>query len=238
MIRVDTKALRWLAPYFGASPRFWALAVLATIVSSASEPLVPALMKPLLDRGFQPGAIQLWMVPASLLLLFAVRGIAGFIADMALARITQDGLLALRKAMFARLLRRAPGAVSRAERHRPVQHRGVRGAERRHPAGQRRDPACSRTALTLVALLAYLLVPELELTLIVFVIVSGVAWLIMQALSKRLYRIARSPRPPPTTWPTWSRKTCWPRGWCACTAARPRRPGASPRSARRCGASP
>ena len=65
---------------------------------------MPALIKPLLDRGFKPGGFALWMVPATLLLLFAVRGTAGFIADLALARITQDGLLALRRAMFARLL--------------------------------------------------------------------------------------------------------------------------------------
>src|SRR5687768_10028798 len=93
---IDLTAARWLAPYFGTvSRRFWAIAVLATVVSSATEPLVPALIKPLLDRGFQPGGIELWMVPATLLLLFAVRGTAGFIADLALARITQDGLLAL-----------------------------------------------------------------------------------------------------------------------------------------------
>ncbi|HSV45967.1 MAG TPA: lipid ABC transporter permease/ATP-binding protein, partial [Ramlibacter sp.] len=104
MIRIDFATLRWLLPYFGATRRYWLLAALATLLTSATEPLVPALLKPLLDRGFTPGGIPLWMVPASLLLLFGVRGVAGFIADLALARITQDGLLALRQAMFARLL--------------------------------------------------------------------------------------------------------------------------------------
>src|SRR5215218_2414454 len=104
MIRLDTASLRWLAPYFGKARSAWALAALATVVASATEPLAPALLKPLLDRGFQPGGIDLWMVPASLLLLFAVRGTAGFLADLALAKITQDGLLALRRDMFSRLL--------------------------------------------------------------------------------------------------------------------------------------
>ncbi|HEY1230952.1 MAG TPA: lipid ABC transporter permease/ATP-binding protein, partial [Ramlibacter sp.] len=105
MTGIDFAAVRWLAPYFGAaSRRFWAVAALATIVSSATEPLLPALMKPLLDRGFRPGSFPLWLVPLSLLLLFAVRGTAGFIADLALARITQDGLVALRNAMFSRIL--------------------------------------------------------------------------------------------------------------------------------------
>ena len=104
MIRIDTTLLRWLAPYFGNARRFWGVAAVATVVSSALEPLVPALLKPLLDQGFQGGGFPLWMVPGALLLLFAVRGLAGFIADLALARITQDGLLRLRNDMFGRLL--------------------------------------------------------------------------------------------------------------------------------------
>ena len=99
MIRPDTATLRWLVPYFGKARGAWAAAVVATIVASATEPLVPALLKPLLDRGFQAGGIPLWMVPAALLLIFAVRGFAGFLADIALAKITQDGLLVLRKDM-------------------------------------------------------------------------------------------------------------------------------------------
>jgi subfamily B ATP-binding cassette protein MsbA len=89
-IRPDTATLRWLLPYFGRARGAWALAVLATIVASATEPLLPALIKPLLDRGFQPGGIALWMVPASLLLLFAVRGSAGFLADLALAKTPKE----------------------------------------------------------------------------------------------------------------------------------------------------
>src|SRR5574340_311343 len=104
MIRLDLSTVRWLEPYFGRARGAWALAVLATVVASATEPLASALLKPLLDRGFKAGGIPLWMVPASLLLLFAVRGLAGFLADLALAKITQDGLLALRRDMFARLL--------------------------------------------------------------------------------------------------------------------------------------
>jgi subfamily B ATP-binding cassette protein MsbA len=40
-------------PYFSGSRAGWALAIGATIAASATEPFVPALLKPLLDRGFQ-----------------------------------------------------------------------------------------------------------------------------------------------------------------------------------------
>src|SRR5438132_181833 len=84
------------APFFGCSRRFWVGAAVCTFVTSALEPLVPALLKPLIDRGFRTDdPLQLWLVPTALMLLFTVRGVAGFLADLALARISQDGLMAL-----------------------------------------------------------------------------------------------------------------------------------------------
>ncbi len=93
-------------PYFNTarSRSAWAVAIGATIVASATEPFVPALLKPLLDRGFQKGALDLWMVPVSLLLLFAIRGLSGFVAQYALAQVTNEGLQQLRRAMFDKLL--------------------------------------------------------------------------------------------------------------------------------------
>ena len=91
-------------PYFSGSRTGWALAVGATIVASATEPFVPALLKPLLDRGFQRDSFNLWLVPLALMLLFTVRGLSGFLAQFALAKVTNDGLLKLRGAMFDKLL--------------------------------------------------------------------------------------------------------------------------------------
>jgi ATP-binding cassette, subfamily B, bacterial MsbA len=191
MIRIDTSALRWLAPYFGKSPRFWAVAALATLVSSAAEPLVPALMKPLLDRGFTPGGgIELWMVPACLLLLFAVRGTAGFLADLALARITQDGLLALRQAMFARLLD-ARLALFGEQNATALSNTVVFEVQNGATLLVNSVIALLKDSLSLIALLAYLLYLNWQLTLIVFLIAPGVGW-IMRTLSRRLYKIARS----------------------------------------------
>ena len=91
-------------PYFNGSRVGWAWAVGATIVASATEPFVPALLKPLLDRGFQTDTFNIWLVPAALMLLFTIRGLSGFVAQFALAKVTNDGLLRLRRAMFSKLL--------------------------------------------------------------------------------------------------------------------------------------
>ncbi|WBY01953.1 lipid A export permease/ATP-binding protein MsbA [Ramlibacter tataouinensis] len=191
MTGIDFAAVRWLAPYFGGvSKRFWAIAALATVVSSALEPLVPALIKPLLDRGFTPGGIDLWMVPATLLLLFAVRGAAGFIADLALARIAQDGLLALRQAMFARLLDARLSLFSQ-QNATTLSNTVVFEVQNGAMLLVNSVMGLVKDSLALLALLAYLLYLNWQLTLIVFLIVPGVA-LIMRTLSRRLYRIARS----------------------------------------------
>jgi ATP-binding cassette, subfamily B, bacterial MsbA len=190
MIRLDTSVLRWLLPYFGRSRRFWGVAALATVISSALEPLVPALMKPLLDRGFKPGGIPLWMVPATLLLLFAVRGIAGFVADLALARITQDGLLSLRQDMFARLLD-ARLALFHEQNATALSNTVVFEVQSGATMLVNAVTGLLKDSVALVALLAYLLFLNWQLTLIVLLIVPAVAWLI-RTVSQRLYRIARS----------------------------------------------
>jgi ATP-binding cassette, subfamily B, bacterial MsbA len=190
MIRIDTTALRWLAPYFGRARGAWAAAVLATIVASATEPLLPALMKPLLDRGFLPGGIPLWMVPASLLLLFAVRGTAGFLADLALAKITQDGLLALRRDMFSRLLD-ARLHLFREQNATALSNTVVFEVQNGAVLLVNAAIGLLKDSVSLVALLAYLLYLNWQLTLIVFLIVPGVA-LLIRTVSRRLYRIARS----------------------------------------------
>jgi ATP-binding cassette, subfamily B, bacterial MsbA len=190
MIRIDTPLLRWLAPYFASSARFWTIAALATIVASALEPLVPALLKPLLDRGFVGGGFPLWLVPATLLLLFAVRGLAGFISDLALARITQDGLQRMRNDMFGRVLD-ARLALFRDQNATALSNTVVFEVQNGSTLLINAVMGVVKDAVSLVALLAYLLYLNWQLTLIVFLIVPGVGWL-MRTVSRRLYRIART----------------------------------------------
>ncbi len=190
MIRIDLRPLRWLLPYFQGSRRFWGVAVLATLVTAATEPLVPALLKPLLDRGFTGTGIPLWMVPAALLALFAIRGTAGFLADLALARIAQDALLAMRRAMFAHVL---DARLSLFEKESATSLSNTVVFEVQSGAQGLVNAAIGlvKDVLALIALMGYLIYLNWQLTLVVLTIVPGVGW-IMRVLSRRLYRIARS----------------------------------------------
>lgn len=176
-------------PYFSESRSGWALAVGATIVASATEPFVPALLKPLLDKGFQPGTFNLWLVPATLMFLFTVRGLSGFLAQFALAKVTNDGLLRLRKAMFGKLLtarltlfaEHSSSAIANT-----VVYEVFNGSSMLINAVMK----LARDALTLLALIGYLVYLNWKLTLIVAFLFPAVA-VVIQVLSKRLYRLTK-----------------------------------------------
>ena len=189
MMRPDWSKLRWLLPYFGRQRGIWAAAALATIVTSATEPVLPALMKPFLDRGLQPGGFPLWLVPAALLLLFTVRGIASFLSDLALAKITQDGLVQLRRDMFDRLLD-AHLSLFRQQNATALSNTLVFEVQNGATLLVNAVTGLLKDSVSLIGLLAYLLYLNWQLTLIVFLIAPAVAWLI-RTVSRRLYNIAR-----------------------------------------------
>jgi subfamily B ATP-binding cassette protein MsbA len=191
VIRIDMGAVRWLMPFFRGSRKFWVGAAVCTFIQSALEPIVPALLKPLLDDGFRPGSdLKLWMVPAALMLLFAVRGVAGFLADLALARIAQDGLMKLRVAMFTRLLDARLSLFSR-ENATSLSNTVVFEVQSGVSLLVNSVIGLLKDSLSMVALLAYLLYLNWQLTIIALAIVPAVGWII-RVVARRLYRIARS----------------------------------------------
>lgn len=180
-----------LAVYFGLQHRLaWAAAILATLVGAITEPLIPALLKPLLDQGFSEGSLQLWMVPLAIMGVFLVRGLAQFVGQYALARIANEGMLLLRSRLFERLLAADMGLFARQSAS-TLSNTVVYEVQTGATLLVQALLGISRDGFTLVALLAYLLYLNWQLTLIVAVVVPGVAW-IMKTLSRRLYRLTKS----------------------------------------------
>jgi len=185
-----TQRLRRIAPYFGNQRLAWSLALLATLVGAATEPLIPALLQPLLDNGFTQGTLNLWMVPVFIIGVFLIRGIAQFTGQYALARIANEGMMRLRKDLFARVQNAQAGLFSTQSASalsNTVVYEVQTGATQLVQAFL----SISRDGFTLVALLGYLLYLNWQLTLAVAFLVPGVGW-IMKTLSKRLYRITKS----------------------------------------------
>ena len=181
--------LQRILPYFSPSWGYALLAVLASIGAAATEPLIPALFKPLLDKGFQPDGFPLWMIPLALVLLFLLRGSAHFVGQYALTRIANDGVERLRKELFARMTRADLGLFSRqsgSSLSNALVYEVQSGATML--VGAFTDVL--RDGFTLIALLAYLFWLNWQLTLLVLTVVPALAW-IMKKLSSRLYRLTR-----------------------------------------------
>ena len=95
------RLVRHVRPYW----RVFALGVFGIIIVAATEPALPALLKPLLDGVFveKNEAVIRWM-PLLILGLFVVRGLAEYVAQFALNWVGNRLVMDLRGVMFRKLL--------------------------------------------------------------------------------------------------------------------------------------
>ncbi len=183
------RRLARLMTWFGGSRQWWALGLIGAMLAAITEPLMAALLKPLLDRGFTRGQMPLWFVPAAVLLLFAVRGIAQFISQYALSRIANEGMQRLRKVLFDRLLG-AELALFARQSASTLSNTVVYEVQTGAMLLVQALLGLSRDGFTLVALLGYLVYLNWKLTLIVAFLVPSISW-IMKVFSKRLYKLTQ-----------------------------------------------
>jgi subfamily B ATP-binding cassette protein MsbA len=175
--------------WFGGSRHWWALGLVCALIAAVTEPLMAAMLKPLLDRGFTRGQLPLWAIPAAVILLFAVRGLAQFVSQYALARIANEGMQRLRRVLFERLLAAELALFSRQSAS-TLSNTVVYEVQTGALLLVQALLGLSRDGFTLVALLLYLVYLNWKLTLIVGLLAPCVAWII-KAFSKRLYRLTQ-----------------------------------------------
>ncbi|MES1981396.1 MAG: lipid A export permease/ATP-binding protein MsbA [Pseudomonadota bacterium] len=95
------RLLTYVKPYW----RPFAASVLGTAVVAATEPLAAALMKPMLDGTFvHKDQAMLRLVPLVIIVIFLVRGIAGYISSYAISWVGNKLVMDLRNEMFRKLL--------------------------------------------------------------------------------------------------------------------------------------
>ena len=177
-----------LKPYFKSGNRGIVVAIVTSLLLPATEPVLPALMKPLLDSGFGNGSVPLWMVPVVIIGLFLVRG-AGRLRRPSTGwpgRPTK-ACSDLRKAMFERLLSAAPRPLHAAHDQQADQH-VVYEVQNGATLLVSALLTMVREGLTLVALLGYLLWLNWQLTLFVGVLFPLVAMRV-RLISRRMRRI-------------------------------------------------
>jgi subfamily B ATP-binding cassette protein MsbA len=95
------RLLGYIKPYW----RTFSLSILGMAIAAATEAMLPALLKPMLDGTFvhRDDAVIRW-APVFLLLIFFVRGIASFVGTFAIGWVGNKLVMDLRELMFAKLL--------------------------------------------------------------------------------------------------------------------------------------
>ena len=179
-----------LLPFFGQPKSAWFIAFFSVAIAACTEPLIPAALKPLLDRGFTKGSLSVWIIPVTLIALFGVRGIAGFVAELAVTRVTSKGLMKLRQAMFSKVLDAKFGLFAdqtSSELANTVVYEVNNGSTLLVNSLM----ALVRDTVTMVALVGYLLYLNWQLTTIVAIMLPAVAFIMMK-LSKKLYSLSKA----------------------------------------------
>ncbi len=179
-----------ILPFFKGLKGASALVLTAIVIGSLTEPMIPGLMKPLLDKGFAQQGLQLWYVPVAVIAVFAVRSIASFLSSYGLSYISQRGLANMRQALFSRLQGVAPSHFSNSS---SSQLTNIVVYEMQGGMGQLVSALLTlgRDGLTVLALLGYLFYLNWKLTLVVFATFPILA-AIMTFFAKRLHNTVRA----------------------------------------------
>ena len=182
------RLLSYVRPYAGV----FALALLAMIGTAATEPLFPALMKPMLDGGFSAGkaaSLPPWVYALAIIAIFVVRGILSLISSYAMAWVSNRVVLDLRGAMFARLVR-MPTQFFDDHTSGALLSRVAYDVAGVTSAATTVLTVVVKDSVTVLALLAWLFYLDWKLTLIALAATPLLAFVVRQ-LSRRLRQMAR-----------------------------------------------
>ncbi|MDO9198375.1 lipid A export permease/ATP-binding protein MsbA [Rhodoferax sp.] len=175
------RLLSYVRPYWKA----FALAVIGMVGTAATEPVFPAIMKYLLDKGFKTEDPRMvWLIPAGIVALFLVRSIFVYCTGYLMMWISSRLVTDLRRDMFAKLL-------VLPTHHYDEHSAGQLISRLVYDVNNVTDAATSalisvvRESLTALALIGYLLYLDWKLTLITLAIGPVIAFTV-KSFSKRM----------------------------------------------------
>jgi len=180
-----------LLKYVYPHRKIFVFSLLGTLAYAATEPAMPALMKPLLDEAFvAKNAESVARLPWLLLLLFVIRGIASFISGYGMTWVSTRVVMDLRREMFNKL-QNLPCHYFDNHTSGNIISKHTYNAARVTNAATEVLVTLVKDSLTIVGLLAYALYLNWQLSLIALVIAPPTA-LIIRYFSRRMRKLSRS----------------------------------------------
>ncbi len=190
--------LRVLFPYFAGTRWAFGLAALGAAFAAVCETGVAWLLVPLVDGGMKAIPIRflaelphppLWAIPVALVVLFALRGAAGFVVDYTLAWAANAATLRLRSQLFSRLLDGHPQlfvARSASSLMNTVVYEVLSGVNQLVGAAQ----TLLKDSFSVIAFLGTMLLLNWRLTLVIAALGPAVGY-VMRVFGKRMHRITK-----------------------------------------------
>jgi subfamily B ATP-binding cassette protein MsbA len=180
------RALAMFQPYKGRL----ALAFIGMILTASTEPMLPAVLRQLLDRGFvgKPN-LQLWMVPAAVIGIFVLRGFSTFLTSYMMTWVTSMLLNAMRAQMFARVLD-VPAAFYAAHSVGKVINSMMFESQQVIDMVKNVLTSLVRDTLTVIVLLAFLIWLNWRLTIITLVLLP-LTTMVVRMTGKRVRKLTR-----------------------------------------------
>ena len=180
------RLMGYVRPYW----RVFALSIATMALAAATEPLLPALMKPLLDVTLIARKhTDAYIVPLAIVGIFFARGTLGFLSSYTLAWVSNKVVLDLRNALFARML-------TLPTRYYDDNNSAVLVSKVTHEVSGVTSAATGvltvlvRDSLATAGLLGWLVWLNWRLTLVTLIIAPGVA-IVVKIFSKRMRRMSR-----------------------------------------------
>ncbi|CAJ0776813.1 Lipid A export ATP-binding/permease protein MsbA [Ralstonia condita] len=166
------------------------LSMIAMGVVAATEGIIPKVVKDLLDQGFGGEyAGKLWQVPAMLVGIAVVRGVAQFASTYLLSLVSNKVLLNLRMKMFERLLQ-APASFYQRNTAASIINAVIFEVNQVLQVLTGVFITMVRDSMTVLALLVFLFYTNWRLTLVVAVILPIIG-LLMSRINRRLRSLNR-----------------------------------------------
>lgn len=181
------RLLGYVKPYW----RQFSAAIAAMAILAATEPAIPALLKPLLDGTFvdKDPDIILW-TPVVLILLFLIRGSMNFISSVTFEWVSGKVVMDLRTQMFERIMT-LPTTYFDANSTGNLINRVTYNVSQVARASTKVLTVLVKDSIVVVGLLAYMIYLNWLLTLIMFVLLPIIG-LVIAIVARRLRRLSRS----------------------------------------------
>ena len=181
------RLLRYVVPYW----RMFAASIFCTIVVAATEPALPALLKPLLDGSFvNRDQYLIKLIPLLLILLFLVRGTFTFASSYATNWVATKLVMDLRTQMFNKLISLPTPYYDNVSSGAVIANIAF-NVTQVMAAGTNVVTVLVRDSFTILGLLAWMFYLNWKLSLIALVITPLVA-LTVRVFSKRLRKMSHS----------------------------------------------